>query len=191
MKKTLSALGISLLPLTMVASTAFAVSPSPKPVRAALEQRMENVKTTALARACQAREAAVKKQLEQLVKLATNMQEVFDRHTQSVEDYYSNTVLPSGKTVSNYTTLVNDISTKKTAVQAAVTKAQSDVAAFSCEGTNPKESVAIFRKDMQAVKQALKNYRTSVKNLVVAVHRVAQVLESPKPSSSPEVKENE
>jgi hypothetical protein len=73
-------------------------------------------------------------------------------------------------------------------VQAALTKTQNDADNFNCTG-NPKDQLMLFREDMQSVKKALKDYRTSIKNLIVAVHSVtgAQNSEhpvSPKPTIS-------
>ena len=123
-------------------------------------------------KACQARENGIKKRSAQLMDLAKNMQDKFDAMAKRVQDYYGNTVVPSGKTVTNYNALISDIQTKKTAVQDALTKTQDDFASFSCTLSNPKETMMQFKNDMQTVKQKLKNYRTSIKNLIVAVHSV-------------------
>lgn len=139
-------------------------------------------------KACQARENAIKKRSDQLTKMATNMEEKFDSIAQRVKDYYTSKVLPSGKTVSNYDSLVSDIGTKKSAVQAALTKAQDDLAGFNCDGSDPKGQMMAFKEDMKAVKKALKDYRTSIKNLIVAVHSVTGTenqLQSPRPTRSP------
>lgn len=97
------------------------------------------------------------------------MEDKFDRIAKRVENHYTTKVVPSGKTVTNYDGLVADISAKKTTVQTALTTAQNDSNAFSCTGGDPKLQMTQFRKDMQAVKRALKEYRTSVRNLIVAV----------------------
>lgn len=125
-------------------------------------------------KACQAKEDAIKKRSDQLTKMANNMLDKFDKIAARVEKYYTDTVVPSGKTVSNYDALVADITAKKTAVQTALTKAQTDTLAFSCTSDNPKGQLTQFREDMQAVKKALKDYRTSIKNLIVAVRSVNQ-----------------
>lgn len=126
--------------------------------------------------ACQAKESALKKRMEQLTQLATTMQEKFSTISMRVEQYYSAKVLPGGKTVNNYSELVADIQAKKAAVHSAVTTAQTDTTNFTCN-TGPKEQLTQFRYDMQAVKTALKNYRTSIKNLIVAVRSVTGAME--------------
>lgn len=123
-------------------------------------------------RSCQAREEALKTRSARLVKFVNNMLSVFDNIATRVEKYYTNTVLPSGKSVSNYGALVADIQSKKVVVQTDLAKAQADLTSFSCSSVNPKAAMTLFRTDMQTVKKALKDFRTSIRNLIVAVHSV-------------------
>lgn len=141
-------------------------------------------------RACEARQDAVKNRLNSLINMASNMLDVFSNIAGRVENYYTTVVVPSGKTVSNYDALVSDIGAKKTAVTDAWTKAQTDANAFACASGDPRQLLLQFRLDMIATKTALKDYRTAIRNLIVAVHRVApEASVSPKPSASPETKQ--
>lgn len=135
-------------------------------------------------RACQAKEAAVKNRMESLTDLAANIEKVFDSIAKRVEDFYT----ASGKTISNYDALVGDIAAKKTVVDTDLANAQSMVNAFSCTSGDPKTLLNQFRLDMQKVKQDLKNYRTSIKNLIVAVRPLApEATEKPEATETPEV----
>lgn len=134
-------------------------------------------------RACQAREKAVKGEMESLIDLAAKMEKVFDSIATRVKNFYTNKVLPGGKTLSNYNVLVSEIDSKKAIVATDLKAAQDRLNAFSCTGDNPKGLMLQFRLDMQKVKGDLKSYRTSVKNLIVAVRTLSP---SPEPSSSPE-----
>lgn len=124
-------------------------------------------------RVCQLHETVIKTRLSHLGQLASSMEDKFASISGRVQTYYTNKVLPSGKTVANYDTLVTDISTKKAAVDSALTKAKTDVAGFDCTVANPKGQLTSYRLDMQAVKQALKDYRTAIKDLIVAVRSIA------------------
>lgn len=155
---------------------------SPKPTKQA---RLTEGKL----RACQAKEDNLKKRMTSLSKLATNMEGKFDTITTRVKNHYTTKVVPSGKTVANYETLLAEIQTKKTAVQTALTAAQATANGFSCASDDPKGQVTQFRKDMQSVKSAFKDYRTAIKNLIVAVRSVNGNLErettrSPKPTKA-------
>jgi DNA repair ATPase RecN len=150
-----------------------------------LRQQPTSSPTTSLQRSCEARQEAVVKRMSQLVQLAEKIQAAFDRHATRVQEYYLNTVVPAGLTVDNYDELLADIAAKKAVVQTTIANAQTDVDEFSCDTADPRTYLTTFRTDMQAVKSALKEYRTSIKNLIVAVSRVAQDLETPTPTPSP------
>lgn len=184
-----SLVGLSLAIFILAASTVSAVE---KPTKAGLQER-NTTKVQAQAgteggklRACQAKEAAVKTRLSRLISLVTNMENKFDSIAQRVKTYYTSKVIPSGKTVANYDALVADIQSKKAAVQAALTNAKNDADGFSCTTGDPKAQLRKYQEDMLTVKRALKDYRTSIKNLIVAVHSVTGS-KSPKPSASPEI----
>lgn len=163
----------SVLPLTIVASTLiFASTVLAVDVVKPSVARSSQASSQGMLKACQARESAIKTRMTHLTQLATNMMNNFDKHASRVEKYYTTKVVLSGKTVSNYDSLVSDINTKKAAVSAALTKAQTDVQSFNCSTTNPKGVMIQFRQDMQAVKKALKDFRISIKNLIVAVRSV-------------------
>lgn len=121
-------------------------------------------------RSCDARLKNLKKRASSLVRLTENMQDKFSKIEEKVTNFYTTKVLTSGTTVANYATLKTEITTKKSAIQTALTAAQNTVDTFSCATGDIKIEVTKFRDDMLDVKLALKEYRTSVKNLIVAVH---------------------
>jgi hypothetical protein len=84
----------------------------------------------------------------------------------------------SGKTVANYDALVADVSAKKTAAQAAVDKVKSDSASFKCDGSDPKGLGVAFKADVKAQAQALKDYKSSIQNLLKAVKTATATSES-------------
>ena len=147
------------------------------------KQQAQNRLTEAKLKACQAKEKAIKKRVEQLTKLVATMQEKFDAIAGRVEKYYTLKVVPNGKTVANYDSLVADIQTKKGGVQSALTTAQNNAGTFTCDGNDPKGQLIQFKDDMRTVKSALKDYRTSIKNLIVAVRSVTGTTERNNPTS--------
>lgn len=175
------------LSFVLFASPVFAIGkPDTLPERpssstAAASQRL----TKAKLKVCQARESAITKRMPRLTQLVTTMESKFDAIAQRTEKYYTSKVVPSGKTVANYDALVADIQTKKTAVQTTLTTAQTNSTGFSCKGNDPKGLLTQFRTDMQTVKKALHDYRTSIKNLIVAVRSLTRENERVNPSVSP------
>lgn len=135
-------------------------------------------------RACQARQDAIKTRMMSLTRLATNIEMVFGSIAVRVEDFYTNKVVPSGKSLGNYNALVADIATKKGIADTDLASAESLVNSFSCTSDDPRGLLTNFRLDMQKVKSDLKDYRTSIKNLIVAVRTLA-------PAASPEAKPTE
>lgn len=152
---------------------------------AVMPSKAKNRLTEAKLKACQAREDAIKKRIDNLSKLVTKMEETFDAIAGRVQDYYTKVVIPSGKTVANYDVLVANIATSKATIQTGLDKAYSDVADFSCDSDDPKAKIATYRLDMQGVIQELKEYRTSIKNLIVAVRSVTGTIERTNPTVSP------
>ncbi|HET7098997.1 MAG TPA: hypothetical protein VFI61_02075 [Patescibacteria group bacterium] len=134
-------------------------------------------------KSCQSREDAVKTRMNSLIRLVTNMESKFDSIAQRVKDFYTNTLVPSGKIVPNYDALVANIQAKKDVITTDLNKAQTDINAFSCTADDPKSLLTSFRTDMQKVKLDLKDYRTSIKNLIVAVRRLTP---TPKPEETEE-----
>lgn len=121
---------------------------------------------------CQVKESVIKNRLAGLLKFTANMTDKFSQIATRTEEFYTNKVLPKGQTVPNYDSLVSDIQTKKAAVATLSGTVSQDVNSFSCTATDTKTQLSKFNADMKAVKAALKNYRTSVRNLIVAVHSV-------------------
>ena len=69
----------------------------------------------------------------------------------------------------NYDALVSDIQTNKNAIAPLLEAVQTDAANFKCDGDDPKGQLDQFKEDMHAVIAGLKAYKTSVRNLIVAV----------------------
>lgn len=134
--------------------------------------------TTAKVNSCQTRELGVKTRMTQLTRLSANMGTTFDRIAEKTKTYYTETVLPSGKSVANYNALVADIAAKKVIVQTELADTDTDIGSFNCTSGEPKTLMNQYQINMRAVKTALKNYRTSIVNLIVAVRTVSKDIEA-------------
>lgn len=134
--------------------------------------------------ACQAVSVSVVARSTHLANLATQMEKTFTSIADSVEQYYLRKVVPTGTTLSSYDTLVADISTKESAVAPLVQTARTDATSFSCTGNNPAAALTQYRTDMQAVLKGLQDYRTSIKNLIVAVRTLPSVKLSGTPAAT-------
>lgn len=122
---------------------------------------------------CEVKEKVLDNRITSLTRLVTNMEEKFSAIVERVKKHYTEKILPKGKTVENYDALLSDIDSKKVAVDATLTSAKTNADAFTCDSDDPKAQLTQFRKDMQAVKSALKDYRKSIRDLIVAVKSVS------------------
>lgn len=165
----------------LMSNVAFAISVPNK-----VKTRLQDLKL----KACQAKENVIKNRSTSLTRLVDEMIGKFGNVAKKVEDYYTNTVVSSGKTVSNYDALVADIEAKKSVVQTAIQKTKDDFKQFSCTGDDPKGNMTKFREDMQAVKKALQDYRTSVKNLIHAIRSVVGEETTTQQNSNTNTQEN-
>jgi len=161
---------------------------TPKPARADMmaarkDMRIARLDTSRL-NVCKTKEKVITNRLDSLIKLVGTQETVFDKIAARVETFYSEKVLSAGKTVSNYDSLVADIAAKKSAVDTSLATAKTNAGNFSCTADNPKGDLTQFRTDIQAVKSALKDYRTSIRNLIVAIKSVVPE-ESPTPTPTP------
>lgn len=107
-----------------------------------------------------------------------------------VENFYTNKLVPQGKTLSNYESLAGDVNTKKAAMAPLVDKVKSDSSTLTCTNDKANGQFQTFRTDAQALISAFKAYRQSVITLVKAVRGVAGVSSSsasPSGSTTPEV----
>ena len=120
---------------------------------------------------CKTHEENIKQITENLISTGDSMLYRFDTISLRVQDFYTNKVLTKGLEVSDYELLVEEIESKKADVQDNLEKAQLDSTAFSCSD-NPRAHALEFVTDMKYVKASLKEYRTSIKNLIVAVRGV-------------------
>lgn len=172
MKKTSSILLAVVLGLLFFSTASVQAAPT-QTGQANGKQRL----TEAKLKACQNKENAIQKRSKQLAKTAENMLTKFDQIASRVEQYYTAKVVPSGKTVANYDALVADIAAKKQIIRTDLNKATADATSFSCTGNDPKGQLTQFRTDIQQVKKDLKEYRTAIKNLIVAVRSVTGTTE--------------
>lgn len=150
-------------------------SESPEPSSGIEHGRLDAAK----AQSCQKRQKAVTNIMARIVDRGTKQIGVFDAIATRTETFYSSHNL----SLANYATLV-------AAVNAAKTKAQTDLAAvkaadtFSCTSSDPKGQVITFKTALKLEIADLKAYKTAVKNLIVGVKSVAGTT-SPSPSVSP------
>lgn len=115
-------------------------------------------------KACQNRENAIKNIINRIDTRVQNQLTLFGTIATRVENFYTS----KGKTVPTYVQLVSDVAAAKAQAQADMTSMQGH-SSFSCSSSDPKGMVSSFQGYMMTEITDLQNYRTAVKNLIVAV----------------------
>ncbi len=177
----------------VVESVEASTSPSPTTVpqqirtnvRERVQERVKVMLESERLRACQARQEAIKKRQESLLRLAAGHLKRMDNWTDRLKEFYNNKLLPVGVKVENYDQLLANIEEARDKAMASLDKASGLVKDFSCEGGDPKGLYNQFRETMQEVKNNLQAYRKAVKDLLVAIRKVAgEANSSPKPTAT-------
>lgn len=116
-------------------------------------------------KACQNREKNVQNIMVRIASRGDKQIALFTSIAERVESFY----LSKRLTISKFDALTADILSKKAAAEAAVASLKSSDLTFKCDSDDPKGTAAVFKDLMKEEIDALKAYRTSVKNLIVAV----------------------
>lgn len=109
-----------------------------------------------------------KQRIDELMsRIDTRSQRTFDRLTK-ISEMVQSYVKEKQLSVEGYDTLVADINTKKTQADTKLNMMLTHHS-FSCEASNPRETVQEYRTARQAKVAAMKAYRQSIRALVVEV----------------------
>ena len=136
-------------------------------MQAEREQTKANLTAQRL-KVCQDREKLIDTQMTKMSDNSTDHLNVFTSIATRVEAFYTQ----KGKTVANYDSLVADVNAKETAAETAIATAKASGASFSCTDANPGLAAQQFKDAHAGVIKALQDYRTAIKNLIVAVKSV-------------------
>jgi len=165
-------------------------SPSSSPIRVEnreeVRERVRDMLEGKRLEACKAREEAIKNRKKSLLRLATESLKRMDGWVEKLKEFYDGKMVPNGKIVTNYNDLLEEIKSSRTEAVASLDKASKLVDEFSCSADNPKEVYKEFRLAMQETKTKLFEYRKAIKNLLVAIRKVASEVAKPTPVTSPE-----
>lgn len=121
-------------------------------------------------KACENHKTAFEIRFTNLANHSQTMVDVMDKIAARVEAFKTSKNL----TIANYDTLVADVAAKQLIAHNLQATAKLDAAEdFNCERHKARESVQAFTDLLHQQIDALKNYKTSVKNLIVAVKKAA------------------
>jgi len=149
-----------------------------------LEDRLSQIKL----KVCEKRESSIQKRSTRLVAKSENIQKRFDRIIEKVDTYYIDVLMLKDVEIENYDELLGNVEENRAAAATKLGAAESTASNFTCEGENPKEQIGQFRTDMKGVISALKGYKKSVVNLIVAVRTKAKNIKDSEPVATDSAK---
>lgn len=145
-----------------------------------LKERFASKSAELKEKVCENRKELAEKRANHVSDLTNKTVDVFSNIASKVEKYYTEKLVPSGKTLPNYDSLVADIDAKKAALLTALNNAKSDIPTVNCESGEVRTDITHFKTDTSKVRIALQEYRKSINNLIVAVRSLTGKTESGK-----------
>jgi chromosome segregation ATPase len=124
-------------------------------------------------RSCEVLKENLKRQADNTESRVEKFYDQVESIQKRVEDYYTSKLIPAGKTLPNHDTLIKDIQDKKAKVAKAVEAMQKAVDEVACDIQNPGQSRKAIKEDIKAVVEALQDYKRSLRNFIVAVHKLS------------------
>lgn len=136
--------------------------------REQIKERVQGRLDEARKKICEKRSANITRLMNHAASQGEKHLATFTKIADRVKTFYTSKEL----NVANYADLVAAVDAKKTAAEAAIAKVKEGIS-FSCSDENPVGRVDQFKEKTKAMHQALKEYRTAIKNLLVAVKTAA------------------
>lgn len=116
-------------------------------------------------KACEERQTDINKHSTQFATEAAKHLDTFNSIFTKLQAFQVSKHL----TVSNYSTLLADATAKQATAQTAVTTLKTLDVNINCSQPDPASTVATIKESVSSTRTALQAYRTSLKNLVVAM----------------------
>jgi hypothetical protein len=134
------------------------------------EQKRETIARleTAKLKICQNRETEIKNTLARISDRGAKRIDTFNKIVIRVEEFY----IAKGNILDNYDELAAVVDTNKMIVQDAINDLPLASSNFTCTSDNPRSVITEFKNKNLSLNSALKNYKTSIKNLIVGVKSV-------------------
>lgn len=117
---------------------------------------------------CEKREAKIQNIMSRVSDRGQKHINLFTTIADRTQTFYAE----KGRVLANYDKLVANVEAKKADAQEAVNATDLLGSEFSCDSDDPKAAAAEFRQSVSVRNDALKAYKTAVKDLIVGVKSV-------------------
>lgn len=119
---------------------------------------------------CEQNENRIQSMFTNMNQLGEGQLNLFSNVSEKVQRFYTDNKL----NVENYDQLLEQINATKEAAQLAIQVTVRTSSQFGCDQDDPKGTANQYKVQVKTQVQALKDYRTAVKNLISAVQTAAQ-----------------
>lgn len=114
---------------------------------------------------CKDHKDTIEQRTVRISQRATKHLELFNNVAARTQKFY----LSSGNTFENYTSLTENVTNKSAAATQSVEALIAQNVTIDCEGVEPKAAIATYKERLQTATEALRDYRTSIKDLIAAI----------------------
>lgn len=121
-------------------------------------------------KACTARKNAMQKRLSAKVTVAEKHKELFDKIFTKVQNFYNQ----KGLSIDNYESLVEAVEDAQADTTEKLLALKSIDTSVDCSDPNVANTISTFREALGATRDSLKTYKTTLKELIAAVHQAAE-----------------
>jgi len=136
---------------------------------------------------CEKKSADIVTRMASIAEQGEKQIAVFDKISQKVQEFYSE----KNYTVADYTSLLNAVTVSKAAAEKAIGAVSRESSSFSCDAEDPKLNVEAFKAAVITKNETLKAYKTSIKDLIVAIKSSATDGDTVAPESSLETEQQD
>lgn len=137
------------------------VNQDKKPKKHEIASKLDDTKRST----CQKREKKIKKIMQSMQLRSERQLDVFNKIAERTKSFYE----AKQRSVASYNDLVAAVDEKKSAAEIALQAGSSIIADFSCSEDDPLVLKDLFKTQLQEQIAALKAYKTTVNDLIVAV----------------------
>jgi len=177
--KKLLIISVSLLGLMIIPITVGAISDIAQQNRQTIQQRREEIKLVVAEKketsrmeleenklkSCQRRETAINNIMARISDRGTRQLDVFTKISDRVKAFY----VDKNLSLINYDELVGNVDSANLLAVEAIANAKGSIIDFKCDSSDPKGFANIFKDYAELQRLALKDYKSAINDLIVAV----------------------
>lgn len=164
------------------------ISPFPSGFPTRNPSRFPSINPTGLvatirASACSSILSSMKERAKTLAEAMERTVSKLNSLADTVNTYYTKTLVPAGKTIPEYDKMMTDMATKKSAIATLIATNKQAADGMSCGNGDLTTQIRTFSSNMQSLIDAVRQYTASVRTFIAAVRSVSTSSPSAMPTT--------